>query len=58
VREPDEQEAEMLLEDKNAVIYGAGGSIGSAVARAFAASDLARTMTATAINITSCRVAD
>ncbi len=48
----------MLLEDKNAVIYGAGGSIGSAVARAFAASDLARTMTATAINITSCRVAD
>lgn len=26
----------MLLEDKNAVIYGAGGSIGSAVARAFA----------------------
>ena len=26
----------MLLEDKNAVIYGAGGSIGGAVARAFA----------------------
>src|SRR3712207_433920 len=26
----------MLLEDKNAVIYGGGGSIGSAVARAFA----------------------
>lgn len=26
----------MLLEDKNAVIYGAGGSIGAAVARAFA----------------------
>jgi 3-oxoacyl-[acyl-carrier protein] reductase len=26
----------VLLEDKNAVIYGAGGSIGSAVARAFA----------------------
>ena len=26
----------MLLENKNAVIYGAGGSIGSAVARAFA----------------------
>jgi 3-oxoacyl-[acyl-carrier protein] reductase len=26
----------MLLEDKNAVIYGAGGSIGRAVARAFA----------------------
>src|SRR5215218_7899988 len=27
---------EMLLEDKNAVIYGAGGSIGRVVARAFA----------------------
>jgi 3-oxoacyl-[acyl-carrier protein] reductase len=27
---------EMLLENKNTVIYGAGGSIGSAVARAFA----------------------
>jgi 3-oxoacyl-[acyl-carrier protein] reductase len=26
----------MLLENKNAVIYGAGGLIGSAVARAFA----------------------
>jgi 3-oxoacyl-[acyl-carrier protein] reductase len=26
----------MLLEDKNAVVYGAGGSIGGAVARAFA----------------------
>jgi len=26
----------MLLENRNAVIYGAGGSIGSAVARAFA----------------------
>ncbi len=26
----------MLLEDKNAVIYGAGGSIGGAVARALA----------------------
>jgi NAD(P)-dependent dehydrogenase (short-subunit alcohol dehydrogenase family) len=28
--------AEMLLEGKNAVIYGAGGAIGGAVARAFA----------------------
>ena len=28
--------ADALLEDKNAVIYGAGGSIGGAVARAFA----------------------
>ena len=27
---------DMLLERKNAVIYGAGGSIGGAVARAFA----------------------
>ena len=26
----------MLLENKNAVIYGAGGDVGSAVARAFA----------------------
>jgi 3-oxoacyl-[acyl-carrier protein] reductase len=26
----------MLLENRNAVIYGAGGAIGSAVARAFA----------------------
>jgi 3-oxoacyl-[acyl-carrier protein] reductase len=30
------QRNSMLLENKNAVIYGAGGSIGSAVARAFA----------------------
>jgi 3-oxoacyl-[acyl-carrier protein] reductase len=27
---------EMLLEDKNAVVYGGGGAVGSAVARAFA----------------------
>ncbi len=27
----------MLLKDKNAVIYGAGGGIGGAMARAFAA---------------------
>src|SRR2546423_12455449 len=26
----------MLLEDKNAVVYGGGGSVGGAVARAFA----------------------
>jgi 3-oxoacyl-[acyl-carrier protein] reductase len=26
----------MLLEDKNAMIYGAGGAIGGAVGRAFA----------------------
>jgi 3-oxoacyl-[acyl-carrier protein] reductase len=36
VREPDEQEDRMLLEDKNAVIYGGGGKVGGAVARAFA----------------------
>src|SRR5688572_11626072 len=30
-------EREMMLEDKVAVIYGAGGAIGGAVARAFAA---------------------
>ena len=26
----------MILEDKNAIVYGAGGAIGGAVARAFA----------------------
>jgi 3-oxoacyl-[acyl-carrier protein] reductase len=26
----------MLLEDKNAIIYGGGGKVGGAVARAFA----------------------
>src|SRR5207244_12971095 len=31
-----ERRGEMLLENKNAVIYGAGGSVGGAVARAFA----------------------
>src|SRR5215218_10360236 len=31
-----DKEEEVLLENKNAVIYGAGGSIGGAVARAFA----------------------
>jgi 3-oxoacyl-[acyl-carrier protein] reductase len=92
----------MLVENKNAVIYGGGGAIGGAAARAFAregarvflagrtlqsleevaeeihsaggmaeaavldalderafaASDLARTMTGTNINITSGAVAD
>jgi 3-oxoacyl-[acyl-carrier protein] reductase len=33
---PTKRRIEMLLEDKNAVIYGGGGKIGSAVARAFA----------------------
>ena len=32
----------MLLDDKTAVIYGAGGSIGGAVARAFAREGAAR----------------
>src|SRR6202022_4049993 len=33
---PTHRRYDMLLEGKNAVIYGAGGSIGGAVARAFA----------------------
>jgi 3-oxoacyl-[acyl-carrier protein] reductase len=33
---PDLEEVLVLLENKNAIIYGAGGSIGGAVARAFA----------------------
>jgi 3-oxoacyl-[acyl-carrier protein] reductase len=31
-----EERIEVLLEDKNAVVYGGGGSIGDAVAREFA----------------------
>jgi 3-oxoacyl-[acyl-carrier protein] reductase len=49
----------MLLENKNAVIYGAGGAIGGAVARAFARegakvflSDQAGAMTGTVANLT------
>src|SRR3712207_8374856 len=35
--QPDRQRrTEMLLENKNAIIYGAGGSIGGAVAKEFA----------------------
>jgi NAD(P)-dependent dehydrogenase (short-subunit alcohol dehydrogenase family) len=34
---PRRKEPEMMLKDKVAVIYGAGGAIGSAAARAFAA---------------------
>jgi NAD(P)-dependent dehydrogenase (short-subunit alcohol dehydrogenase family) len=41
----------MLLENKVAVIYGAGGGIGSAVARAFG-SDEASGMTGTTVNLT------
>jgi NAD(P)-dependent dehydrogenase (short-subunit alcohol dehydrogenase family) len=37
MQQPDGQRRkEMLLENKNAVIYGGGGAIGGAVARAFA----------------------
>jgi 3-oxoacyl-[acyl-carrier protein] reductase len=36
VVETRSQRRKMLLENKNAVIYGGGGSIGGAVARAFA----------------------
>jgi FlaA1/EpsC-like NDP-sugar epimerase len=32
----DERKVLMLLENKNAIVYGAGGAIGGAVARAFA----------------------
>jgi 3-oxoacyl-[acyl-carrier protein] reductase len=35
-REPDRKRARMLLEHKNAVVYGGAGSVGRAVARAFA----------------------
>jgi len=48
----------VLLDGKNAAIYGAGGSIGGAGnVAAFAASDHARTITASAINITCGSVA-
>jgi enoyl-[acyl-carrier-protein] reductase (NADH) len=47
----------MLLENKNAVVYGGGGSIGGAAtledvgnAAVFAASDWARSVTAAIIN--------
>jgi 3-oxoacyl-[acyl-carrier protein] reductase len=32
----EERRTEMLLEHKNAIVYGGGGSVGGAVARAFA----------------------
>src|SRR5829696_1171036 len=35
-RETDTRRMEMLLEDKNAIVYGGGGAIGGAVARTFA----------------------
>ena len=64
---PDNEDAEnethrrikMLLEKKNAIIYGAGGAIGGAVARAFAregadfvASERAAAMTDSIVNLT------
>src|ERR671910_824494 len=35
-RETDTRRMEMLLEDKNAIVYGGGGAIGGTVARTFA----------------------
>jgi 3-oxoacyl-[acyl-carrier protein] reductase len=35
-RESDTRGMEMLLEDKNAIVYGGGGEVGGAVARTFA----------------------
>jgi hypothetical protein len=46
----------MLLEGKNAVIYGGGGKVGGAVA--FMASDRAGTTTGTVFNLTSGTVVD
>ena len=55
----------MLLEDKTAIVYGAGGAIGGAVARddqvqsdvvatlAFLASDGAASITGTFVNVTA-----
>lgn len=55
----------MLLENKNAVVYGAGGAIGGAVARAFVgnvaalmASELAGPMTGTVANMTCGAIVD
>ena len=35
-RNDEQKSTEMLLEHKNAIVYGSGGSVGGAVARAFA----------------------
>jgi 3-oxoacyl-[acyl-carrier protein] reductase len=35
-RKSDTGGMEMLLEDKNAIVYGGGGAVGGAVARTFA----------------------
>jgi NAD(P)-dependent dehydrogenase (short-subunit alcohol dehydrogenase family) len=52
----------VLLEGKNAIIYGGGGSIGGAAARAFAregaASDRARPVTAAIINVSAGALVD
>lgn len=42
----------MLLQGKHAVIYGGGGAIGGAVARAFVASDRAGATTGAIVNLT------
>jgi NAD(P)-dependent dehydrogenase (short-subunit alcohol dehydrogenase family) len=47
-----------MLENRTAVIYGAGGSIGGAVARAFVASDLARSMTSATVNVSCGAIVD
>ena len=46
----------MLLEGKNAVIYGGGGKVGGAVV--FMASDRAGTTTGTAFSLTNGTVVD
>ncbi len=53
----------MLLKQKNAVIFGAGGAVGTAVAKefrmaAFLASDGARTLTGAILKASSGRVID
>jgi NAD(P)-dependent dehydrogenase (short-subunit alcohol dehydrogenase family) len=60
---------EMLLEDKNAIVYGGGGAVGGAVARTFAreganiflagtASDDASAMTGIIANVTCGYIVD
>jgi len=61
----DERKVLMLLENKNAIVYGAGGAIGGAVARAFAR-DVARVflagrgsgLTGTIVNLSCGSIAD
>lgn len=58
---PTTRRAGMLLENKNVVIYGAGGAIGSAVAHAFAregASDFLRRRILTTVEVVAQEIAD